>query len=310
MLSRIKLFWFSAFRKARELLWATGIDKIPGVRAAHKSLFHLLWSQQSVVEIQGSKMYLDPRGLAESYEKAFQAYIMDRGHEKLTTEMFKKVVKQGDVVLDLGANIGYYALLAARLVGEKGIVYAFEPEPTNYSLLLKNIELNEYHNIVPVQKAVSNITGMVRLFLDEKDAGAHTIYQPEANRESVEIQSVALDKFFEDKKHPIDVIKMDIEGAEMSALSGMKRIIRENENLKMFVEFYLPGIERTDDSPQEFIRSLLVYYDFPMLAISEYSRTTHEIHNIDDLVTAAKRARGIVNVFLSKRRLPVKRPVK
>lgn len=303
MIERAKQSLFSALKKARQLVWTTGIDRAPGVRAAYRLLFRTLWSNQSVVEIQGSKMYLDPHGLPESYEKTFQAYITDGGHELLTTEIFKKEVKQGDIVLDLGANIGYYSLLASRLVGKGGRVYAFEPDPTNFRLLLKNIELNKHTNIVPTQKAVSNRAGKIKLFLDEKDTGAHTIFQPNENSKYIEIESVTLDDFFQDKRHPINIIKMDIEGAEMAALSGMRRLIEENRDLKMFVEFYLPGIDRTDENPEDLIRGLLAYYDFPMLAIDEYSRITHEIQNINELIAAAKKGRGVVNIFLSKRRL-------
>ena len=57
------------------------------------------------------------------------------------------------VVVDIGSNIGYYTLIAAKILGSSGKVYAFEPEPNNYELLLKNIEVNGYTNIVPVQKA-------------------------------------------------------------------------------------------------------------------------------------------------------------
>jgi len=70
--------------------------------------------------------------------------------EKYETKLFKKSIKRGMVVLDIGANIGYYTLLAARLVGDEGKVFAFEPDPYNYSLLRKNIEANRYNNVIPM----------------------------------------------------------------------------------------------------------------------------------------------------------------
>jgi len=269
--------------------------------AIYLSLSRVLWSSNPVVEVQGSKMYVNPEGLPKNYIKTFQAYIISGGPEKLTTEMFKNVVKEGDVVLDLGANIGYYSLLAARLVGEKGKVYAFEPEPVNYSLLLKNIELNGYDNIVAVQKAVSNVAGKVRLFLDKKDTGAHTIYQPDDEREFTEVESVILDDFFKDKKHPINVIKMDVEGAEMAAFSGMDRIIRESENLKMFVEFYFPGMKRAGNAPREFARRLLEDYHFSILAIGEYTKDRKylKINKVDELMDLCKGERA-ANLFLER----------
>ena len=246
-------------------------------------------------------MYVNPEGLPKNYIKTFQAYIISGGPEKLTTEMFKNVVKEGDVVLDLGANVGYYSLLAARLIGEKGKVYAFEPEPVNYSLLLKNIELNGYDNVVAVQKAVSNVAGKVRLFLDKKDTGAHTIYQPDDEREFTEVESVILDDFFKDKEHPINVIKMDVEGAEMAVFSGMSRIIRESENLKMFVEFYFPGMKRAGNAPREFARRLLEDYHFSILAIGEYTKDRKylKINKVDELMDLCKGERA-ANLFLER----------
>ena len=269
--------------------------------AIYLSLSRVLWSSNPVVEVQGSKMYVNPEGLPKNYIKTFQAYIISGGPEKLTTEMFKNVVKEGDVVLDLGANVGYYSLLAARLIGEKGKVYAFEPEPVNYSLLLKNIELNGYDNVVAVQKAVSNVAGKVRLFLDKKDTGAHTIYQPDDEREFTEVESVILDDFFKDKEHPINVIKMDVEGAEMAVFSGMSRIIRESENLKMFVEFYFPGMKRAGNAPREFARRLLEDYHFSILAIGEYTKDRKylKINKVDELMDLCKGERA-ANLFLER----------
>ena len=300
-MSKLKSILFSAFEKVCKLLWGRGLGRVPGFLAIYLSLSRVLWSSNPVVEVQGSKMYVNPEGLPKNYIKTFQAYIISGGPEKLTTEMFKNVVKEGDVVLDLGANVGYYSLLAARLIGEKGKVYAFEPEPVNYSLLLKNIELNGYDNVVAVQKAVSNVAGKVRLFLDKKDTGAHTIYQPDDEREFTEVESVILDDFFKDKEHPINVIKMDVEGAEMAAFSGMDRIIRESENLKMFVEFYFPGMKRAGNAPREFARRLLEDYHFSILAIGEYTKDRKylKINKVDELMDLCKGERA-ANLFLER----------
>lgn len=297
----LKSVLFSALQKTYQLLSGTDIEKIPGIQAVSRFLFRLLWSNKSIVEIQGSKMYVNPEGLPKGFKRTFQAYIMSGGWEQLTTEMFKKVLKEGDIVVDLGANLGYFTLLAARLVGGKGKVYAFEPEPVNYGLLLKNIEINGYRNIVPVQKAVSDTTGTLRLFVDKEDTGAHTIHQSGDNTEFIEIQSITLDEFFRDKKHPIDVIKMDIEGAEMAALLGMERLVKENEDLKMFVEFYPPGIKRRGDSPEEFARRLLEDYRFSILAIGEYTEDKKylKINKVDELMKLCK-AVNTANLFLER----------
>lgn len=302
MLSKLKPNLFSAFRKVFKFLVGTGIGKIPGVYAIYDFLLQYLWSYETITEVQGSKMYVNPDNLPKSFRKTFMSYITLSPFEELTTELFKKVVKEGDIVVDLGANTGYYSLLAARLVGRKGKVYAFEPEPMNYSLLIKNIELNGYDNIVPVQKAVSNVTGTVRLFLNDKNTGGHTIYQPNKKREFVEVESITLDEFFKDKKCLINVILMDIEGAEMAVFLGMERLLRENENLKIFVEFYPPYIRRSGQSPEDSIHLLLMDYSFSILAIGDYTKDKVylEINNVDELMNFC-RGEKIANLFLERR---------
>jgi len=292
---------FPACRKVFKLLVGTGIGKIPGVYAIYDFLLQHLWSYETITHVQGSKMYVNSDNLPKSFRRLFLAYITLSIREKLTTELFKRVVKEGDIVVDLGANVGYYSLLAARLVGKKGKVYAFEPAPINYSLLIKNIELNGYDNIVPVQKAVSNVTGTVKLFLDDENAGRHTIYQPNGNRKFVEVESVTLDEFFEDEQCPINVAKIDIEGAEMAAFLGMERLLRENKNVKIFVEFFPPYIRRSGGSPEGFIHLLLMDYGFSILAIGDYTKDKVylEINNVDELMDFC-RGEGYVNLLLER----------
>lgn len=301
----------SAFEKACKPFLGKGLNRVPGSRIVYHLLNELLWlwPTKSVMEIEGSKMYVNPR-IKGPMRTAFRGYVRSSGKEKLTTQLFKQVVKDGYTVVDIGANIGYFTLLAARLAGKKGKVYTFEPEPRNYNILLKNIALNGYGNVVPVPKAVSNVGGTVRLYLSSKDIGAHTIRQYHDKRqfdekesgEFVEIESVTLDEFFEDKKHPIDVIKMDIEGAEMAALLGMDKVIRENENLKMFVEFYPSAIKEMGYSPEEFAHKLLDY-GFSITAIDELRMPTNQylrINEVDELINLCKDEEKIVNLFLER----------
>lgn len=96
-----------------------------------------------LIDVQGSKMWVDAEDYAISY------YLITRGiYEPRETNLFKKIVRHGMTVIDLGANIGYYTLIASKLVGESGKVYAFEPEPDNFNILVKNININNLKNVV------------------------------------------------------------------------------------------------------------------------------------------------------------------
>lgn len=150
--------------------------------------------------------------------------------------IMRKVVREGTVALDIGANIGFHTLELARLVGPRGIVFAFEPAPENYALLVKNIASNNYRNVVAVQKAVSSRTHTVKLFLSEEHAGDHRIFDSRDGRQSVEVEAVSLDDFFAGDER-VDFIKMDIQGAEYLALLGMERLLRRSTDLILMCEF-------------------------------------------------------------------------
>ena len=318
MISKLKFALFGLLKKIVNYITGTGISKkIPGTLTVHDFLVRHLWPYQNVIEIQGSKMYVNVYDKDPSMRQTFQSYATCREWEQSTTKIFKKVVKEGNTVVDLGANIGYFTLLAAKLVGKKGKVYSFEPEPRNYNYLLKNIELNEYDNVFATQKAVSDETGKTKLYICPYDTGHHTINQYggikahksdfiDDKKDFVEVDTVTLDDFFKDTKQPINVIKMDVEGAEMLALSGMDRIIRESKNIKMFVEFFPLLIREMGGSPEEFIRRLLDDYQFSMFVIpDDYDASTKKrvrVNNADELMNLCKGEQDVVNLFLKKDR--------
>lgn len=303
MPSWLRAVSFLLLGKVYRFAYGTNLKKIPGVRAIYDLLFQHSWPGDHIIEIQGSKMLVNPGELPERFRKTFRPFVFLGVWEKLTTELFKKVVKKGDTVVDLGANMGYFTLLASRLVGETGKVYAFEPEPVNYALLLKNLELNGYDNVVPVQKAVSNVNGKVAFSIHDTDSGRHVLQQCNdkiGNGELIEVESVTLDEFFNDKPFP-SVIKMDIEGAELLALLGMPKIIESSENLKVFTEFYPSLIERAGYSIEGFAHKLLEEWHFSVIAIDDYARNRKclRINNTAELATFAAR-REVINLFLHK----------
>ncbi len=92
----------------------------------------------------------------------------------------QNLIKPGQTVIDVGANIGYYNTLQfAKLVGPTvSRVYAFEPDPDNFALLRKNVAQNGYANVVCIQKAVSDQTSKLKLFRNSQNHGDHRIYPP------------------------------------------------------------------------------------------------------------------------------------
>jgi len=116
----------------------------------------------------GHEMFLDPTDSIVS-----PTLLRDGYFEPYETTLIESEIRPGDVVLDIGANIGYYTLIFARLVGERGRVYAFEPDPTNFRLLKKNVRANGYQNVIFVKKAVADSSGSMPLYLCPDNKGDH-----------------------------------------------------------------------------------------------------------------------------------------
>lgn len=164
---------------------------------------------------------------------------VNRDWEPFCTGLLQKLVKEGEVVFDIGANIGFYTLIFSKLVGEKGKVYAFEPDPINFSILKKNIEANNIHNVILVNKAVSDKNEEVNFYIYESNTSGNSLFAENLNTvpsRSIKVEAIRLDKYFK-KDIKVDFIKMDIEGAEPRALKGMARILGKSKNLILLTEF-------------------------------------------------------------------------
>lgn len=145
-----------------------------------------------------------------------------RSWEPNETYWVMRSLRPGQTFVDIGANVGYYTVIASRLVGASGRVFAFEPDPVSFALLERNVALNGLDNVVLEQKAVSNEPGTLRLFISPANKGDHRIYQPKGEeREFVEIEAVVLDEYFAGDRRGVDFVKIDTQGAEVVILEGM-----------------------------------------------------------------------------------------
>ena len=214
------------------------------------------------VYVFGHKIFLDTIDTLGLFANGL--YI----HEKLETKLIMREIKRGDVVLDIGAHIGYYTLLFARLVGPRGKVYAFEPNPYNFSLLKKNVKANGYKNVVCQQSAVSDKSGRIKLYLSENNTGDHRIYDSGDGRASLPIKCLKLDDYFKGYDGKINFIKMDVQGAEVNVIKGMSDLLRKNRPAKIVTEFWPFGLKKFGTEIKDYFR-LLLEKSFKIYQINE-----------------------------------------
>lgn len=144
-------------------------------------------------------------------------------YEYAKQKAFADVVRRGDVVYDLGANVGFYSLLASVLTGPEGRVFSFEPAPENLKFLRKHLELNKVTNCRVLDAAVSASDGTANF-----DPGPNLSMGrlTKESRTGVSVRTVALDSLVADGElPPPNVVKCDIEGAEYDALTGAAAIL-------------------------------------------------------------------------------------
>lgn len=145
-------------------------------------------------------------------------------YESEQVKIFKKEIKKDDVFFDIGANVGFYSLLGAEIVGSSGKVFAFEPLPENFKYLKKHIEINNYKNIYSFEVAISNKVGIAFFGGVINRSQGHLVESG-----SLKVETISIDEWVkENKLLAPTVIKIDVEGAEMAVLNGAKNTIANN----------------------------------------------------------------------------------
>lgn len=143
-------------------------------------------------------------------------------YESDQTALFEQMLMEGDIVLDLGAHVGYYTVLASVLVGDTGQVIAFEPEPENLYFLHRHVKLNKCDNVTVIEACVADSSGECTF----RREGTGTGHIDEAGALTVPVLS--LDELLADGAIPRpDYMKIDVEGAELRVLQGACQLIAD-----------------------------------------------------------------------------------
>lgn len=210
----------------------------------------------------------------------------ERQYESYVARELRQLLSPGTTFVDIGANIGYFSLLAAVLINPQGRVIAFEPKPDNCELLRLSIAENDFDNIEVHIKAVADKAGTLSFSSGGADSNGRIMNDSEVASQPFPlptVEAVTLDEALGDLDH-IDVVKMDIEGAEPRALEGMGEIIKKHRPI-IITEFSPELIKVTSCvAPESFLASLQEHYHLHIL--NRFTEKSREPQSIQDIMKA------------------------
>ncbi len=239
-----RLFYFIFVMALRNLKWI---------------LILLFAGEEKPWRVLDFEMFLTAKkaGIDPKEQSIHKQLICDGVREKKSTEIMQKFIQPDDVILELGANIGYYVLIESKILSEKGHIYAVEPGPENVKLLKKNIELNNVKNIDVFHMAMSNEKGTAKLYIGPA-CNLHSLIGTTgvADEQYVEVETDTVDNFLKEKR-PVTFLRMDIEGYETEIIDGMRETLKSPQLKRFFVEIHPHRV--SSEKMLNFLKKLLEY---------------------------------------------------
>ncbi len=226
--------------------------------------------------------------------------------EPYETELVLEILRPGDVFVDVGANIGYFSVLAASVVGEEGAVFAFEPDPDNFRLLQANAELNaQQQAITPVPAALSDASGKGQLYLAADNLGDHQVYAGGEPRPSVPITLYRGSDFLGSRLQRMDLLKVDTQGSEFNVIAGlMPLLFALRRKPRIIIELTPYSLREAGASGRELIE-LLAQLGQPLWIIDHIEHSLHRC-TVEELAVwcdnwdRVPEDRGFVNVLVGQ----------
>ena len=183
--------------------------------------------------------------------------LRDKIWEPFETKIFCRLCQHGDVVADLGANIGWYSVIASRLVGPTGRVFSFEPDSTNLVLLTKNVLGSGHAEQIEIRDvALAERESSSRLFLSDYNLGDHRLFDDGTPRDSVVVKVSTLDAQFANSPRRPTLLKSDTQGSEARILRGASELFADGWRPILIMEFWPYGLINSGDDPLELFEKL------------------------------------------------------
>ena len=238
------------------------------------------------------KIYLDTRdiGIAPNI-------LMDGYWESWITKFMAQQVKPGMICIDAGANFGYYSLVLAELAGKEGKCIAVEPNAYLCRLMSFTNKVNEYHFEI-VSKALSDAPGEVTLSIPSLYWGGGTIRAEKVDDEvtTQQVQMITMDALVEEfQLDRVDFIKMDCEGVEPLICKGMQKILQQNPDLRMVME-YSPFMYKDAGAFTDFL--------FDRFQVSEITGDSTLVHYMEQDRAHLLNLKDHVDLFLTRKIKP------
>ncbi len=241
-------------------------------------------------------------------DKVSECIQKNRIWEPYETALILEHLWQGSVFLDIGANIGYYSVLAGTVVGVHGLVIAYEPEAENFRLLERNIALNGLTNVRAFRTALGEQAGRGFLHLSRDNRGNHRLYDDGDGRQTAAVEIVNGDEHVGRITSRLDFIKVDAEGYEARILEGLRAMILPNlPHLGMVIEFCPYALRRAGTSGAQLLENL-AEYDLPLFIIDHLAHRLIPAR-VDELrqwvagMDADEHNQGFMNLLLTSKPL-------
>lgn len=201
----------------------------------------------------GFKIKIDP-----TFDENIEKVIYERGvYELGTVHVIKTILEPGDLFIDVGANIGFLSMVAAKTVGKSGEVIAFEPVPSTFELLHENKELNQLDNLQINAYALGKEVGKGIIYEEMQNRGGASMTIKRSENPGISIEVKRLDDLVLSRR--VDLIKIDVEGQELDVLKGGEALIRKD--LPVLIVEYSASRKAEDGAEEMFqwLKSLEIY---------------------------------------------------
>jgi FkbM family methyltransferase len=243
----IRVATFRKFNRVKGAIARRGVAAIPGVNAVVSAVQHRYFREYYDQSAETLELQLD--GISLIIPRRFIHHYISHDYEPVSTSAFLGALRPGMTVVDAGAHIGYYAVLAAKGVGESGVVHAIEPCRETAAVLQRNVDINHLRN-VRVHVNAAGGTRAARTFQITGSSDSHGFYaHPNTpTLRTTTVEQIPLDEIV---TGPVGVVMIDVEGAELEVLDGMKNIMANSPRLIMFAEWFPAGMKSAGREPLE-----------------------------------------------------------